>query len=65
MDKAIKAGGKEAGELQDDGFMFVRSFEDPDGQYRRFSGRILCMCGTVKRQGNGPRFFHPENENAK
>jgi uncharacterized protein len=31
VDKAIKAGGKEAGELQDYGFMFGRSFEDPDG----------------------------------
>ena len=31
MDKAIKAGRKEAGELQDYGFMFGRSFEDPDG----------------------------------
>src|SRR5262249_61705661 len=31
VDKAIKAGGKEAGEPQDYGFMFGRSFEDPDG----------------------------------
>jgi uncharacterized protein len=31
VDKAIRVGGKEAGEPQDYGFMFGRSFEDPDG----------------------------------
>ncbi|MDP9138146.1 MAG: VOC family protein [Pseudomonadota bacterium] len=31
VDKAIKAGAKEAREPQDYGFMFGRSFEDPDG----------------------------------
>jgi predicted lactoylglutathione lyase len=30
-EKAIKAGGKEAGEAKDYGFMQQRSFEDPDG----------------------------------
>lgn len=30
-DKAIAAGGKEAGEPQDHGFMISRSFEDLDG----------------------------------
>ncbi len=30
-DKAIQAGGKEAYSPKDYGFMFVRSFEDPDG----------------------------------
>ena len=30
-DKAIKAGAQEAREPQDHGFMFGRSFEDPDG----------------------------------
>ncbi len=30
-DKAIKAGAKEPRPLQDYGFMFARSFEDPDG----------------------------------
>lgn len=30
-DKAIQAGGKEAYQPKDYGFMFVRSFEDPDG----------------------------------
>lgn len=30
-DKALAAGGKEAGDLQDHGFMISRSFEDPDG----------------------------------
>ncbi len=30
-DKAIKAGSKEPREPQDYGFMFARSFEDPDG----------------------------------
>lgn len=31
MDKALAAGGKEAGEAKDYGFMYQRSFEDPDG----------------------------------
>lgn len=31
MDKALAAGGKEAGEARDYGFMYQRSFEDPDG----------------------------------
>lgn len=31
VDKAIAAGGKEAREPMDYGFMFGRSFEDPDG----------------------------------
>ena len=31
MDKALGAGGKEAGEAKDYGFMYQRSFEDPDG----------------------------------
>lgn len=30
-EKALKAGGKEAYPAKDHGFMFVRSFEDPDG----------------------------------
>ncbi len=30
-DKAIKAGGNEASSPKDYGFMFTRSFEDPDG----------------------------------
>jgi uncharacterized protein len=30
-DAAIRAGGKEVREPQDYGFMFARSFEDPDG----------------------------------
>lgn len=30
-DAATRAGGKEAREPQDYGFMFGRSFEDPDG----------------------------------
>ena len=30
-DKAIQAGGTEAYSAKDYGFMFVRSFEDPDG----------------------------------
>lgn len=30
-DKALAAGGKEANEPQDHGFMINRSFEDPDG----------------------------------
>ena len=30
-DKALKAGGKEAYPPKDYGFMFARSFEDPDG----------------------------------
>jgi hypothetical protein len=30
-DKALQAGGKEAYQPKDYGFMFVRSFEDPDG----------------------------------
>lgn len=30
-DKAIKAGGSEPYSLKDYGFMFARSFEDPDG----------------------------------
>lgn len=30
-DKALAAGGKEARERQDYGFMYSRSFEDPDG----------------------------------
>ncbi|HJQ55522.1 MAG TPA: VOC family protein [Vineibacter sp.] len=30
-DKAIKAGASEAYEAKDYGFMFTRSFEDPDG----------------------------------
>lgn len=30
-DKAIKAGGKEPCSPKDYGFMFARSFEDPDG----------------------------------
>jgi len=29
--KALAAGGREAGEPQDHGFMYSRSFEDPDG----------------------------------
>ncbi|MES2132446.1 MAG: VOC family protein [Bacteroidota bacterium] len=31
VDKAIAAGGKEPNDAQDHGFMFTRSFEDPDG----------------------------------
>ncbi|MEX5216042.1 MAG: VOC family protein [Nitrospiraceae bacterium] len=31
VDKAIKAGGKDAYPPKDYGFMFTRSFEDPDG----------------------------------
>jgi len=31
MDKALAAGGSEAGEARDYGFMYQRSFEDPDG----------------------------------
>lgn len=31
MEKAIKAGGKEARQPQDLGFMYGRSFADPDG----------------------------------
>ena len=31
VEKALKAGGKEAYPAKDHGFMFVRSFEDPDG----------------------------------
>lgn len=31
VDKAIAAGGKEPNDAQDHGFMFSRSFEDPDG----------------------------------
>jgi uncharacterized protein len=30
-DKALKAGGKETYPPKDYGFMFARSFEDPDG----------------------------------
>jgi predicted lactoylglutathione lyase len=30
-DKALAAGGREAREKQDEGFMYSRSFEDPDG----------------------------------
>ncbi len=31
VDKALKNGGSEAGETQDHGFMYQRSFNDPDG----------------------------------
>lgn len=31
VDKAVQAGGNENGEPQDYGFMFQRSFNDPDG----------------------------------
>ena len=31
MDKALAAGGREPGEARDYGFMYQRSFEDPDG----------------------------------
>ncbi|MCG0290733.1 VOC family protein [Streptomyces sp. PSAA01] len=31
VDKALAAGGAPAGELQDHGFMYGRSFQDPDG----------------------------------
>ncbi len=31
IDKVIKAGGKEARPTEDHGFMYGRSFEDPDG----------------------------------
>ena len=30
-DQALAAGGRESGERQDHGFMYSRSFEDPDG----------------------------------
>lgn len=30
-DKALAAGGKESNETQDHGFMYTRSFQDPDG----------------------------------
>jgi predicted lactoylglutathione lyase len=31
VDKALAAGGSPAGETQDHGFMYGRSFDDPDG----------------------------------
>ncbi len=31
MDKVFSAGGKEQREAEDHGFMYARSFEDPDG----------------------------------
>ncbi len=31
LDKALEAGAEEAREVQDQGFMYSRSFEDPDG----------------------------------
>ena len=31
VDKAVAAGGSETRDPQDHGFMFLRSFEDPDG----------------------------------
>ncbi|MEW2164295.1 VOC family protein [Streptomyces sp. NPDC007084] len=31
VDRAIAAGGSAAGETQDQGFMYGRSFDDPDG----------------------------------
>ncbi|WP_059173401.1 VOC family protein [Bacillus sp. FJAT-27445] len=33
VDKAIAAGGKEASEPHDQGFMYYRSYQDPDGHY--------------------------------
>lgn len=31
LNKALRSGGQEARDAQDHGFMFTRSFEDPDG----------------------------------
>lgn len=36
MEKALKAGAKEYKDAQDHGFMFGRSFEDPDGNLWEF-----------------------------
>jgi predicted lactoylglutathione lyase len=33
VEKALGAGGSEAGEAQDYGFMYARDFEDPDGNH--------------------------------
>jgi len=33
VDKAIEAGGKEPSEPHDQGFMYYRSYQDPDGHY--------------------------------
>ncbi|NOT22839.1 MAG: glyoxalase [Nitrospiraceae bacterium] len=47
-DKAIKAGGKEVNAPKDYGFMFLRSFEDPDGHI----WEIFWMDQTQVQKGS-------------
>ena len=48
--KAIAAGGREAGEPQDHGFMYSRSFEDPDGHIWEPFWMDLAAAGDAMAQ---------------
>ena len=47
VDKAIAAGGSETGAPQDQGFMFQRSFDDPDGH----TWEIIWMDPDFEKNG--------------
>ncbi len=46
-DKALATGGSEPKERQDHGFMYVRSFSDPDGHH----WELMWMDPTAQAQG--------------
>lgn len=48
LEKALEAGAEEAREVQDQGFMYSRSFEDPDGHI----WEIFCMDEKAVAESN-------------
>ncbi|MBP9728511.1 MAG: VOC family protein [Candidatus Moranbacteria bacterium] len=48
LEKALEAGAQEAREVQDQGFMYSRSFEDPDGHI----WEIFYMDEKAMTEGN-------------
>lgn len=48
LEKALEAGAVEAREVQDQGFMYSRSFEDPDGHIWEF----FCMDEKAVTESN-------------